>query len=442
MRMGIERYRYYRPQRVAAARRRRLAAVRRSVVLCASVVCVAVLGWGGWRMFSRHDDAPVEQHVSTAAGAPDEENAAPSVASPSETVRAITIAEGDIPAALFAREGGMDANATAALVAASHDVFDITKLNIGRPMRFFRDAATDALVRIEYEPDAESVIIITRADDVFTVRKEAIAYDVARQRVTGTIDDFFYVDALDAGLTEPTILTIGDIFSFNFDFMTDVRVGDTFCVVFDRRTRDGSRGPDGTVHAARFVNDGAAHEAYYFEMDGVGAYYDGEGHKLERQFLQAPLNYRRITSGFTGARLHPITKRVMAHYQIDYAAPVGTPVVATAHGTVTSAGWEGGWGNIVRMTHDNGYTTHYAHLSAFADGVRRGAHMSRGEIIGFVGSTGWSTGPHLDYGMRKGGVPVNPLKLEQPKGAPLDGDRKEAFLRQKENFSAMLDGCE
>lgn len=408
-----------------------------------AVCCVLGMGWLLAMRIRAHNavhNPPQEQTNDVAVHNDDdthEEVATPDTAA-AEHVTTYTIAEGDIPADVFAREGRLDANEIASLLAASDDVFDLTKLKIGQPMRFCTDAATGETVRVEYDCDTESTVVAERTDDGFTVHKDAIAYMVTEEAVSGTIDDFFYVDAMDAGLTEPTILTVGDVFSFSFDFMTDIRVGDTFAVVYEKRMRDGARGPDGNVMAARFVNDGTMHEAYYFAQDGVGAYYDGDGHKLERQFLQAPLSYRRITSGFTGARLHPITKKVSAHYQIDYAAPTGTPVVATASGTVTSAGWEGGWGNMVRLTHDNGYTTHYGHLSGIAKGVARGAQVARGDVIGFVGSTGWSTGPHLDYGMKKNGTPVNPMRLEQPKGAPLEGTAREEFFRHKETYVNKL----
>ncbi|KKW06988.1 MAG: Zinc metalloendopeptidase, M23 family, partial [Candidatus Moranbacteria bacterium GW2011_GWE1_49_15] len=191
--------------------------------------------------------------------------------------------------------------------------------------------------------------------------------------------------------------------------------------------------------AARFINDGKSHYAYYFDNDGSGGYYDEEGRVLERQFLKAPLSFSRITSGYTGARMHPITKTVTAHYQIDYAAPTGTPVVSTARGTVTSARFETGWGNIVRISHDNGYTTHYGHLSAFAKGMVAGKRVSQGEVVGYVGSTGWSTGPHLDFGMKLDGAPINPLKLDLPKGAPLDESKMSSFNEAKNKYSKLLE---
>jgi murein DD-endopeptidase MepM/ murein hydrolase activator NlpD len=233
-------------------------------------------------------------------------------------------------------------------------------------------------------------------------------------------------------------LEVGDIFSFDIDFTTEIQKDDEFDIIYEKRTRDGKEAPDGKILGAKFVNSGEAYFAYYFDNNGNGGYYDSEGRLLERQFLKAPLSYRHISSGYTGARLHPITKKVTAHYQIDYAAPIGTPVVASANGTVASAGWENGWGNMIRLRHDNGYTSHYGHLSAYAKGLRSGVHVSRGEVIGYVGSTGWSTGPHLDYGIKLNGAPVNPLQMDLPKGEPIDDTQMESFQKIKDQYADLL----
>ncbi len=350
------------------------------------------------------------------------------------------VGEGDIPADIFSEYGGFDVNDTLAIIDVSEELFDFTHVKIGQELRFYFDDTHDAerATRMEYDRNTEKMIIVERDGDDFTAREERIAYDVTETVAEGTIENFFYVDALDAGLSEATVLDVGDMFSFSIDFTTEIRTGDTFVFVYDKRMRDGKPAPDGYIRAAKFVNDGTPHYAYYFDNDGEGGYYDSDGHALERQFLKAPLSYRRITSGFTGARLHPITKKVSAHYQIDYAAPTGTPVVASARGTVMSARFERGWGNIVRVKHDNGYTTHYAHLSAFAKGMTAGAHVAQGELVGYVGSTGWSTGPHLDYGMRLNGTPVNPLTLVQPKGAPLEGEKMTQFKEMQQKYAEIL----
>jgi len=365
----------------------------------------------------------------------------PAVAQPeeklSETAVSYHVNEGDIPAEIFSQYGKWDANAAEALLAAGQDVYDLSNLKVGKEVRFYFNGEDEAK-RLEYDRDTERIIIAERNGGDFNVREEKINYAVSAETARGKIDNFFYADALDAGLAEPTVLEIGDIFSFGIDFTTEIRQGDEFTVIYEKRVRDGQRGPDGKILAAKFINEGTAHYAYYFESEDTSGYYDGEGRVLERQFLKAPLSYRRITSGFTGARYHPITRTVSAHYQIDYAAPVGTPVVATARGTVASAGWEGGWGNIVRLRHDNGYTTHYGHLSGFAKGTRAGASVAQGQVVGFVGSTGWSTGPHLDYGVRLNGAPVNPLKMDLPKGQPLGPEKMAIFEEVKKQYGGSL----
>lgn len=349
-----------------------------------------------------------------------------------------TIDEGDIPADIFSEHGKFDANDTKALLDAAEDVYDFTNLKIGQDLRFYFNDEKRAN-RMEYDYNTEKKIVVERSGDEFSVREEKIEYTVTEETARGTIENFFYVDAMDAGLSEATVLEVGDIFAFSIDFTTEIRVGDEFVFVYEKRKRDGEDAPDGRILAAKFVNDGTPHYAYYFSTDDENSgYYDGDGHVLERQFLKAPLSYRRISSGYTNARLHPITRKWTAHQQIDYAAPSGTPVVASARGTVTQASWAGGWGNMVRMKHDNGYTTHYGHLSAFAKGIKSGVQVAQGQLIGYVGSTGWSTGPHLDYGMKQNGTPVNPITFVQPKGPPLDDDKKSIFEEMKKLYTSTL----
>lgn len=357
--------------------------------------------------------------------------------SKTETAVSYKIMEGDIPADVFSSQGKFDANDTTALLSASENIYDFTNIKAGQTLHFYFDGEEKAK-RMEYDRDTERVVIVERKGKEFMAREEKINYAVSQETAKGKIKNFFYVDGQEAGLSEATVLEVGDIFSFDIDFTTEIRLDDEFTVIYEKRLRDGKPAPDGKILAAKFVNDGAAYFAYYFEKDGQSGYYDGEGRLLEKQFLKAPLSYRRISSGFTGARMHPITKRISAHYQIDYVAPKGTPVVSTANGTIVSAGWEGGWGNIIRVRHENGYTTHYGHLSGFAKGIRSGVSVSRGQLVGFVGSTGWSTGPHLDYGIKLNGAPVNPLKMDLPKGVPLDGEKMQAFEELKNKYADFL----
>lgn len=348
-----------------------------------------------------------------------------------------TISTGDIPAEVFELNGKLDANDVVSLLSCAKNVYDFTNLKIGQKLRFYFNEE-EKTKRIEYDKNTETLIVVERKDNDFSAREEKISYEISQSIARGKIDNFFYVDAMEAGLQEATVLEVGDIFSFDIDFTTEIQKDDEFVIVYEKRSRDGQSAPDGKILGAKFINSGTAYFAYYFDNGGKGGYYDADGRLLERQFLKAPLSYRHISSGFTGARMHPITRKVSAHYQIDYAAPTGTPVSAAAHGTVVSAHFEGGWGNMVRLTHDNGYTTHYGHLSKFAQGLHVGERVSRGQIIGYVGSTGWSTGPHLDYGVKLNGVPVNPLKMDLPKGEPIIGDQIKLFEKTKNNFADLL----
>jgi len=354
-----------------------------------------------------------------------------------DNVLSYTIQEGDIPAEVFAEYGKLNANQTASLFSDPESVYDLTNIKIGQNIDFCFDDEKN-LEKIKYYPNTEDVIIAEIEDSECKIIKEKIPYEIEEKTLLVEIDEFLYKDALDAGLTEGSVLEIADIFSFDIDFTTEIRTGDKLKVIYEKRTLEGESAPDGKVLAAKFTNAGQEYFAYYFESEGEGSHYDGEGHELARQFLRAPLSYRRISSGYTGARLHPITKKVTAHYQIDYAAPTGTPVVSTARGTITTASWQGGWGNIVRIKHDNGYTTHYGHLSKYGKNIKIGASVSQGQVVGYVGSTGWSTGPHLDYGMKLNGSPINPMSLKLPKGIPLSGQELTDFQEIKNNYNENL----
>ena|GEM_PF-830387 len=355
------------------------------------------------------------------------------------------ISDGDIPADVFAREAGYSANDVAALLGASEDVYDFTSLRIGKEIVLaFDEEGDQRATSMRYEPNGSRAIMAVRDGDDFTVTEETIEYDVEQVVAEVEISSSLYQDALESGLSEATIIGVGTVFSYSIDFASEIQKGDTLKLLYEKRTRDGQPAKDGKVLAAVFEASGEKNYAYYFatgsdaDGDAEFGYYDQEARVLERQFLKAPMDFFRITSGYTGRRLHPILGKYTAHYQIDYAAPTGTPTYSTGRGTVISAQFETGWGNIVRIRHSGGYTTHYAHLSSFAKGMVPGATVAQGETIGFVGSTGWSTGPHLDYGMRLNGNPVNPLKLDLPKGAPIAADQLNAFEEARDGYDALL----
>ena len=248
-------------------------------------------------------------------------------------------------------------------------------------------------------------------------------------RLEGVVESSLF-GAMDGAGGDPELaVRIAQVYQWDIDFLRDIRKGDTFVVVVDRQTVEGEFFGWGTVFATRFVNDGRTLDAVVYPDDsGRLGYYDLEGQPLRKQFLRSPLKFSRVTSRFSTSRFHPVLRRRMPHYGVDYGAPTGTPAHVTADGTVTFAGRKGGGGNMVTVRHTNGYETNYLHLSRFGKGIRRGARVNQGQIIGYVGSTGLSTGPHLDYRVTLNGKWINPLRISSPAVIPLSEGRLQRFL--------------
>jgi murein DD-endopeptidase MepM/ murein hydrolase activator NlpD len=240
-------------------------------------------------------------------------------------------------------------------------------------------------------------------------------------------------------------LTLAEMFSGQVDFDSDLQPGDSFEVLFEKSTREGQFAGYGEVLGARLVADGREHQAFRWQNreTGKAAYYDENGRSLKRFMLRSPLKFvlmPRVTSGFSTNRLHPVLRYYRAHLGVDYHASTGAPVVAVANGVVVSAGWAGGGGNQVRLKHASGIETYYLHLSRFAKGVRAGAHVSQGEVIGYVGATGTATGPHLDFRLKKNGAFVNPLVFHRslPPGDPIAPAYLKAFAESRDQALAQL----
>jgi murein DD-endopeptidase MepM/ murein hydrolase activator NlpD len=232
------------------------------------------------------------------------------------------------------------------------------------------------------------------------------------------IDSSLFEAGIDAGMSAETIMTLAnEIFGWDIDFALDIRQGDEFSVLYQRRFQDGAYVSDGRVLAAEFVNRGRTHRAVWFESaDGeVHGYFTPDGKGMRKAFLRAPLDFTRISSRFNPNRRHPISGKVRAHRGIDYAAPTGTPIWAAGDGRIEFAGRKGGYGNAVIINHGKGITTLYGHMSRFAKTSRSGRPVRQGELIGYVGSTGASTGPHLHYEYRIKGVHKNPANIPMPR---------------------------
>lgn len=344
----------------------------------------------------------------------------------------------------------VSAGLTSSVVEAVGSVFNPRELRANRPYQLVR--SLDGLFReFRYEIDADRLLrVVTRAGatgeprfdvEVVAIPKEltpaAMSAEITRERPS-------LIAAFDAlGENVQLALQLAEILGGEIDFNSDLQPGDRLNVLFERALRDSEFAGYGQVEAVVLVNEGRRITGVRFAgPDGKSDWYDEEGRSLKRQFLRSPLPFEpRITSGFSYRRLHPVHGGYRAHPGIDYGAPYGSRVVAVASGLVLSADWSGEAGRTVRIRHAGGYETLYLHLSAFASGIRAGARVSQGDLIGRVGASGTATGAHLDYRIKKNGVYVNPLVelSRMPKGNPIPAESLDAFASQRDRVLGELD---
>ncbi|TRZ64546.1 MAG: M23 family metallopeptidase [Rhodocyclaceae bacterium] len=272
-------------------------------------------------------------------------------------------------------------------------------------------------------------IFIERRDGRLDAREQALQLETQVQMASGEIRYSLFGATDAAGLPDSVAIQLADIFGGDIDFHRDLRRGDRFSVVYESSSYLGRPMRTDRILAAEFANNGKIYRAVWYEdLDGKGGYYTADGKNIRKAFLRSPLEFSRITSGFTSSRFHPILKKWRAHQGIDYGAPTGTRVKSTADGVVEFVGNHGGHGRTVILRHQGHYKTLYGHLSRFAPGIRKNARITQGDVIGFVGSTGWSTGPHLHYEFRNNDVFQNPLTVSIPSAPPLGAAQLSKFL--------------
>lgn len=307
------------------------------------------------------------------------------------------------------------------------NVFDIRKIKPRHKHAFImqRDSLSTPLYWI-YEIDKVNYAVFALTDSLTAWQgKKEVTTKI--EMAEGVIESSLWNAMTDAGCDPYLTLKLSDIYAWTVDFF-GIQSGDTFKVVYEHQFVEEESIGIGNILASYLNNNGEGHYAYYFEQGGRGEYFDKDGTNLRRTFLKAPLNYRRISSTFTHARKHPITKVVRPHYGVDYAAPSGTPVHTIGDGTVIEKGWDNkGGGNYVKIRHNSTYTTTYMHLKGFAKGLKKGSKVKQGDLIGYVGSTGMSTGPHLDFRLNKNGKYINPLTFDSPSAEPLKDENRTAF---------------
>jgi murein DD-endopeptidase MepM/ murein hydrolase activator NlpD len=285
-----------------------------------------------------------------------------------------------------------------------------------------------------------ATLSVTRAEQGFSASIVENPFETGESRLTGKVESSLYAAVNEAGGTNRLAVSLADVFKYDIDFVNSVQPGDHFVVTHEQQWQDGEFVHDGDILAAEFVNAGRAYRAVRYVMpDGHADYYTPDGRPVRKAFLRYPVDYARISSGYSQARWHPVLHRMRAHRGIDFAAPVGTPIKAAGAGRVQSRGVKGGYGNVVVLAHSHGVTTLYAHMSRYAKGLAVGDHVAQGEVIGYVGMTGLATGPHVHYEYRVNGVYKNPARVTAPKADPIPAGLMEDFLVKTAPLLARLD---
>lgn len=287
-------------------------------------------------------------------------------------------------------------------------------------------------------------LVVEKRNTTFHIEERRLETQVLTEIHSGEIRTSLFGATDAAGIPDGIATQLAEIFSGDIDFYRDLRKGDRFSLIYEMHYSQGQSVRSGRILAAEFINNGQPFRAVLFPPPGstsnsTGGYYTPEGKNLRKAFLRSPLEFSRVTSGFSNARLHPILNQWRAHRGVDYGAPTGTRVRATADGIVDFSGRQGGYGNLVVLRHNGRYSTAYGHLNAFASGIRPGARVKQGDTIGYVGATGWATGPHLHYEFRINGEQVNPLAAALPPAPSLDNNQLTHFRRHASSTLSQLD---
>lgn len=319
-------------------------------------------------------------------------------------------------------------------------------VNNGRTLQMLRPGAVvqartaddGSLLSLRFITDKGRLIGFDKQGTEFKAEEQQLPLSAQQQMKSGEIRSSLFAATDAAGLSDNVATQLADVFAGDIDFHRDLRRGDKFTVIYEMFYHEGRAIRSGRVLAAEFINQGRSYRAVWFQdAEGKGGYYTPDGKNVRKAFLRSPLEFSRVSSGFS-MRFHPILQQWRAHKGIDYAAPAGTHVRATADGTVDSIGRQSGYGNLIVLKHQGGLSTSYAHLSGFARGLRKGARVQQGELIGRVGQTGWATGPHLHYEFRVNDQVRNPLTVALPAALPIPAQQLAAFGRVSAPLAAEL----
>lgn len=348
------------------------------------------------------------------------------------------VLRGDTVAELLRRMNVEDASASEFL-RTNAAAESLRKLAVGKEVQA-ETSATGALISLRYLNDAGAQVIIEKQATGFVAKTLAAQLEKRLFVRTGEIKTSLYAATDAAGMPESAANQLTELFSGDVDFHHELRHGDKFTVVYEMTYSNGALVRAGRIQAAEFINRGTSYRAVYFQSDAEhGDYYTPEGKSMRKAFLRSPIEFSRVSSGFTSARFHPVLNKWRAHKGTDFAAPTGTKIKATADGVVSLVGKQNGYGNVININHQGRYTTVYGHLSRFAAGLHNGQRIAQGDVIGYVGMTGLASGPHLHYEFKVGDEQRDPLRVALPDAQPVKSSQMAAFRPLADNFLTRLE---
>lgn len=351
----------------------------------------------------------------------------------------VQIKTGDTLASIFSGMG-LGATATYEVVHLNDQTKKLRKIRPGQNISILKDG-DNKLTSLKYMPDLTRTLVVKRQYDD-TLNSELLHHPLDPIPVfkSGTINSSLFLAASDNDIPESIIMELAGIFGWDIDFALDIRKGDRFGLVYNELYKEGVKIRNGRILAAEFINQGKKYRAvYYTDPKGDSGYFSPDGKSMRKAFLRSPVKFSRISSRFSNKRWHPVLSKWRSHKGVDYAAARGTPIRASGDGKVTFVGKKGGYGKTVILTHGGKYKTVYAHMSRYASGVRKGKRVKQGQVIGYIGSTGLATGPHLHYEFRVHGTHRNPLKVKLPAAEPIDKAYLTHFNKKIKTYLSMLE---
>jgi murein DD-endopeptidase MepM/ murein hydrolase activator NlpD len=376
------------------------------------------------------------QEAATAQ--PEKAELAATIVAKNPNHKEVVVSRGDTLSTLFEKVG-LPAAAVHEVLASDKQAKQFSQLKHGQILQFELSPQGQLKQLHSKVSDLES-ISLSKSDKGYAFSREITKPNIRTAYVHGIINSSLSQSAQRAGLSHSMTMDMASVFGYDIDFAQDIRQGDEFDVIYEQKVINGKTVSTGNILSARFTNRGKTYTAVrYTNKQGNSSYYTADGNSMRKAFIRTPVDFARISSMFSMGRKHPILNKIRAHKGVDYAAPRGTPIKATGDGKVLLAGRRGGYGNTVVIKHGNTYQTLYGHMQGFAKGIQTGSNVRQGQVIGYIGTTGLSTGPHLHYEFQVNGVHVDPLGQKLPMADPIAKAEKQRFMQQSQPLMARMD---